>query len=491
MKKKKIFYLTTVSVLFVISLLSLFSINSQDKYYKEKDMTFKKNKNDYIAVYINGDLQENGQFPQTKTYTASLECKDSNGNIVNTSSSVKWNKYLKKWEISVSEVENTHLKCNAYFNNKTSTWNNPSTGSLLAAIKSSNPTISSPVTVPGKKKSNDDEAILASAEDDYGTSYYFRGAVENNYVIFAHMCWRIVRVDGRSNIKIILYNYNPDGIKNPCADSEKGTGKAYARYDNTFNGVDGRTLFNSTGKNANVGFMYGDTVADKGSMTDIQAYDQEHENKYESKALTALKKWYVKALGENADIDYSDYLADVVWCADKSLAKQSFNFNNSYTNLGYGSEKTHYGADDRLASSTSGLGPTFKCPDASGTDKNLSRFTTVNSSEGNKKLTYPIGLLTADEAVYAGAVLTYQNKTFYLYGNTGEGTVALNYSWWLLSPRNYSGTQPMMGYINIYGGYENRATNAAFGLRPVVALVPTTDILSGGDGSSSNPFVID
>ena len=92
MKKKKIFYLTTVSVLFVISLLSLFSINSQDKYYKEKDMTLKKNKNDYIAVYINGDLQGNGQFPQTKTYTASLECKDSNGNIVSTSSSVKWNK---------------------------------------------------------------------------------------------------------------------------------------------------------------------------------------------------------------------------------------------------------------------------------------------------------------------------------------------------------------------------------------------------------------
>ena len=35
---------------------------------------------------------------------------------------------------------------------------------------------------------NTTEAELASAEDDYGTSYYFRGAVKNNYVEFANKC---------------------------------------------------------------------------------------------------------------------------------------------------------------------------------------------------------------------------------------------------------------------------------------------------------------
>lgn len=36
------------------------------------------------------------------------------------------------------------------------------------------------------------EAVMASIADDYGTSYYFRGEVTNNYVEFANKCWRYV-----------------------------------------------------------------------------------------------------------------------------------------------------------------------------------------------------------------------------------------------------------------------------------------------------------
>ena len=48
----------------------------------------------------------------------------------------------------------------------------------------------------------------ASTQDDYGTSYYFRGKVNNNFVEYANMCWRIVRVAGNGAIKMVLYNYN-------------------------------------------------------------------------------------------------------------------------------------------------------------------------------------------------------------------------------------------------------------------------------------------
>ena len=48
---------------------------------------------------------------------------------------------------------------------------------------------------------NTTEALLASTEDDYGTSYYFRGAVKNNYVEFANKCWRIVRITGDGSVK--------------------------------------------------------------------------------------------------------------------------------------------------------------------------------------------------------------------------------------------------------------------------------------------------
>ncbi len=47
-----------------------------------------------------------------------------------------------------------------------------------------------------------DEGIF-EMEDDYGTSYYFRGAVENNYVKFAGYYWRIIRVNGDGSLRII------------------------------------------------------------------------------------------------------------------------------------------------------------------------------------------------------------------------------------------------------------------------------------------------
>ena len=80
---------------------------------------------------------------------------------------------------------------------------------------------------------NTTEALLASAEDDYGTSYYFRGAVKNNYVEFANKCWRIVRVGGDGSVKLILHNDNPTGAANPCDAANNSTSAAFARYSGT------------------------------------------------------------------------------------------------------------------------------------------------------------------------------------------------------------------------------------------------------------------
>ena len=62
---------------------------------------------------------------------------------------------------------------------------------------------------------NTTEALLASTEDDYGTSYYFRGAVKNNYVEFANKCWRIVRINGDGSIKLVLHNDNTSSSSSP------------------------------------------------------------------------------------------------------------------------------------------------------------------------------------------------------------------------------------------------------------------------------------
>ena len=66
---------------------------------------------------------------------------------------------------------------------------------------------SSNITMKYKKISpvtNSLEKELSVAMDDYGVSYYYRGGVEDNYVDFAGMCWRIVRVLGGGHVKLVL-----------------------------------------------------------------------------------------------------------------------------------------------------------------------------------------------------------------------------------------------------------------------------------------------
>ena len=53
-----------------------------------------------------------------------------------------------------------------------------------------------PLTKPAAETSGENEKILSVTLDDYGTSYYYRGNPIDNYVNFAGMCFRIVRIEG-------------------------------------------------------------------------------------------------------------------------------------------------------------------------------------------------------------------------------------------------------------------------------------------------------
>lgn len=48
-----------------------------------------------------------------------------------------------------------------------------------------------------------DEGLLKK-EDDLGVSYYFRGNVKNNNVIFANKNWKIVKINGDGSVKLVL-----------------------------------------------------------------------------------------------------------------------------------------------------------------------------------------------------------------------------------------------------------------------------------------------
>ena len=58
------------------------------------------------------------------------------------------------------------------------------------------------ITKPGEI-SGIDEGLI-TYEDDDGTSYYFRGSVENNYVTFAGLKWRIIKINPDGSVKLVL-----------------------------------------------------------------------------------------------------------------------------------------------------------------------------------------------------------------------------------------------------------------------------------------------
>ena len=300
---------------------------------------------------------------------------------------------------------------------------------------------------------NTTEALLASTVDDYGTSYYFRGAVKNNYVEFANKCWRIVRITGDGSVKLVLHNDNTTKVANPCNSANNSASAAFARYSGTTYG----SAFNTNDNdNAYVGFMYGATGASD--------YASAHANTNKSTILNNLESWYTNNLAS-----YESKLADTIWCNDKSTVSGG---------PGYGTNSTDFAAYNRL---TSAKQPTLICPNDNNGGK-LSKFTVSDTTNGNGNLTYKIGLLTADEISFAGSIAYTYNRSTYLQENTGTNW------WWSLSPSYFGGS-----YANVWGvgsGYlGNRGVSFGNGLRPVISLISSTNVT--GDGTSENPYVVE
>ena len=331
----------------------------------------------------------------------------------------------------------------------------PTVSNLAEAIRANNE-VQTPLTTPGAAISTADEALLASAEDDNGTSYYFRGAVKNNYVEFANKCWRIVRVGGDDSVKLILHNDNTKKVANPCDAANNSASAAFARYsDETY-----ESAFNTNKEdNAYIGFKYGTP----GSNT----YEATHANTNNSTILTNLETWYNNNLKT-----YADAIADTVWCNDKTNVEDKtynpWSYGGNATGLGYGTNKTYYGATQRLVStsgSAGGTGPSLKC------NGELS------------KITSKIGLITVDELAFAGYAYELQNTTTYLQEN------ATNTYWWSLSPLDFN-----LGSAGVWnvgeGSFGRSSAGSTLEVRPSISIVSSATI-SGGFGTSEDPYVVE
>ena len=164
------------------------------------------------------------------------------------------------------------------------------------------------------------------------------------------------------------------------------------------------------------------------------------------------------------------------WCNDRSIySKGGWNPNGGVTFEPWTSYGMLFSAYNRVVNLKK---PSLSCA------RNIDKFT-VNSSNGNGALDYPVGLLTADEMMLAGGNINTVNSNFYLY--TGK-------NYYGMSPNDFSDENAYEFGITLdgrvhYEGSFGKLTNS-YGVRPAISLKASISV-GGGDGTSSNPYTID
>ena len=288
-----------------------------------------------------------------------------------------------------------------------------------------------------------ENSLLCMAPDNYGTSYYFRGNVQNNYVYFANLYWRIIRINGDGSIRMIY-----DGTtahENGAANEDRiiGMSAFNEKYDD----------------NAYVGYMYGTA----GSST----YEKAHTNINDSTIKKYIDNWYENNI---KNTDSERYLADNLFCNDRTISNIA---KDGYVNNGYGKNPTiyrwYYGVWDNNYNNLK-----LVC-----LNKNDS-FSLQQNSFTNGALTYAIGLLSGDEAVMSGAFWSENTKYFLYSGN----------DYWTLSAYYFNGYNADVRYVGKNGGLSGARDVSAidYGVKPVINLKPNS--LKLGDGTISNAYRI-
>ena len=307
---------------------------------------------------------------------------------------------------------------------------------------------------------------IYKAEDDFGTSYYFRGAVDNNYVKFANFYWRIIRINGDGSIRMIYAGTSAHANGDTNQDSYIGYSKYNTNYQD--NGYVGYMYGNfTTPTNCNTDNSTGVTTCTGGSTS----YEEAHANINDSTIKAYIDNWYNNNLK-----DYAYAIEDTIYCNDRSIAPIDNYAGFTFTKTGKGIENTAYSPALRNYAEHT---PSLKC-----VNKN-DRFT-VNNSIGNAKLTNPIALISTDEVYMAGA-FTYnfiddsyiKNTDFYLY--SGDW-------YWTLTPFAAAGGCARVGSVDDVGNLDRDYVNGTNFARPVVSL--SSDAISGGKGTMNDPWIV-
>ena len=373
--------------------------------------------------------------------------------------------------------------------------------------------------IPDFSKTATTDEGLFMAEDDDGPSYYYRGAVKNNYVSFAGFIWRIIRRNGDGSVRLIYAGKKTNDIGDAVTIgkstlNEKYWDPTYVGYmyneqfslhknnettnynwtDSTekynfssnyiFNGQTKKFVLEGTVKelswlnnhdeivneymytclNSNCNIIYKVTGYLNDSTMIMQPISYSSDNYLAATTNIAnssikimLDNWY-----KNELIDYTQYLADATFCNDRSISG-----GNGYDI----STHTFYGSYNRVYEKSL---PSLRC------SRSTDCFRMTNASA---KLEFPLALVTIDEVAIAGGVFGSTNRSYYLHNEKYLWTMSPSY----FSPGN---SRTLAWYIEDSGSLNPWTTvNNSLGIRPVINLKQDIEIISG-DGTSISPYVV-
>jgi len=403
-----------------------------------------------LAVTIDGVPSNNFPAKNAGYMVSDVTCdKGANG---------IWNNSL--WSIKVGNLTQTKTTCNIAFISEIGTlvYEIKQQGGGASAIEAKGAPIFN--TTPTAATSG-----IYAMEDEYGTSYYYRGERNslNNNLIFAGFQWKIVRVNGDSSVRIIYNgteaNFNSLGTVNVMYTiTQIGTSAFNANYND----------------NKYIGYMYGGSNG-VASPTLTQAQT----NQTNSTIKTYLDAWYVNNIATKGS-SLTEKLADNLFCNDRQLGHDypgAPTTGTGWNGSGFGVSVTYYSPYYRYYTNRSNLTPTFKCAQQN------DRFTASDENIGNANLTYPVGLITGDEVAFAGGRYDVTYNSYYLYTNE---------AFWTLTSSHFNGSGAFAWFVGTNGSLDFNCANTVYctlGVRPVLNLKSDSQVVLG-NGSATSPFRI-
>ena len=436
--KRKFIIVFTICCVFLLAgvfLYTSFATFTENKDFNVINGTAQDPGDIYFAYYVDGQITR--ELPKQNTgYIFDEEQSNCTNGVIPTFDNASWT--FEANYSNYNATDYTRTKCNLYFKTGTKT-----VSTVLGDLEVY-------TYIPDFTKSACDDESCESHEkgifemtDDDGTSYYYRGSVENNYVYFANRYWRIIRINGNGSIRMIYDGTEIHENGEVSEDRQVST--------SAFNSAQNDNMY--------VGYMY--TSGEVHGLGTSSIIKQANDNFY-----TSVLSSYTSYIDTN-----------IGFCGDRSLLSSQ---------SGVGTEKTitYYNGYLRVTSSK----PTLSCENSN------DLYTVASSNKGNKALTYPIGLITADEVILSGSGGGFFSGTYNYQQANSNGYLITGNTFWTITPVGYfvafggaTYTADVFKVLNT-GYIDDDVITRAFGLRPVINI--REDVTISGNGTMSNPYKI-